>query len=496
MTLLNLKAQSPELRTDPWPRGVNYQIFVRSFSDGDKDGLGDLKGITAKLDYLKELGVNGIWITPVNKSPSYHKYDITDYLSIDPECGSMEDLKNLTKEVHKRGMHILMDLVVNHTSKLHPWFLSAAADTASPHRDYYLWSAAKKVAGSQNWWPLKENNKPNTQLYFGHFGSNMPDLNYDNVKVRQEIIKIGQYWIQETGIDGYRLDAAQHIYPDDAHDKSRKWWQEFRAAMEKQNKNFFMVGEVWNVDAIVAPYLKDGLHSVFNFDLAGTILKVVKNESDDSLVLKHQRTMALYNAMNPGYVDATFLSNHDQNRSGSELHENPEKIKLAAAILLTLPGTPYIYYGEELGMKGFRPDEYVREPFLWDDASKDINRTKWIQPKYNTDKKTASLKAQKSDSNSIFNHYKTLISLRNSNMILQLGTLAPIVFKTPGLLGYSRTLNGRTVYIVHNLTAKNVTFDLDILGLKTIDVLFENSKIKATAVTNKIVGANSSLIFQ
>lgn len=459
--IFSQSAQSQDL----WPRGVNYQIFVRSFCDSDNDGIGDIKGVISKLDYLKDLGINGIWLTPINVSPSYHKYDIVNYMDIDPEYGTVADVKKLLEEAHKRGMHVLMDLVVNHTSQLNPWFIESQKGKGNPYRDYYLWSDKDQKKDPKNWWPVdkKKGEPSDTIRYYGYFGSNMPDLNYDNPKVREEIIKIGNFWVKEVGVDGFRLDAAQHIYFEDEHDKSRLWWQQFRAEMEKTNKNFFMVGEVWNVDSIVAPYLKKGLHSVFNFDLAGTIIKSLKEEKGDSLLIKYQRIMKLYKEMDPAYVDATFLSNHDQNRIITELHSDKLKAKLAAAILLTLPGTPYIYYGEEIGMNGKKPDEQIREPFLWDAEASDKMRTKWIKSVYNPEGAIVPLKSQMVDNHSVYNCYKKLIHLRNRDEILRLGNITPIPVKAREILAYSRQYKGKTVYVIHNLSSKATEVDLSLL---------------------------------
>lgn len=504
LALLNLyfvlqsKAQVKNTQQDLWPRGVNYQIFVRSFCDSNNDGIGDIKGIISKLDYLKDLGINGLWLTPFNPSPSYHKYDVVNYMNVDPEYGTIDDVKLLTSEARKRGMHVLMDLVVNHSSVTNSWFLESKKGADNKYRNYYEWSDVQKTKGQKNWWPLDEdrNDTTKTARYYGFFGSNMPDMNYDNPEVRKEIKQIGQFWVKEVGIDGFRLDAAQHIYDEDEHDKSRQWWQEFRVEMEKSNKNFFMLGEVWNVDSIVAPYLKKGLHSVFNFDLAIAIIKSLQNEKNDSIIAKHLRIMDLYKEMDANYVDATFLTNHDQNRIASELSSNTAKTKLAAAILLTLPGTPHIYYGEELGMKGVKPDEAIREPFLWDVAAKDSKRTKWIAPKHNSDEQTVPYALQSIDANSIFNYYKQLIHLRNGNALLQSGALEPISNKDLGILAYSRKLNGKTIIVVHNLTGHSIAYDTSASELKNKKVVFSSDKKTLLNEKTMQLSPYSSVIFQ
>lgn len=408
---------------------ICYEIFIRSFADSNGDGIGDINGITTKLDYLKNLGVDAVWITPISKSPSYHKYDVTDYKSIDPECGTIEDYKRLIAEAHKRNILIIKDLVVNHTSSQHPWFQEASKGKDNPYRDYYVWMTPKKIdslgiarreadGGSWELNPWHFVRPDDDEKYYGLFWGGMPDLNFDNPKVRQEIFEIGQYWLKEVGVDGFRLDAAKHIYPEWEAEKCHQFWAEFKAQMQSAKPNVMLVGEVWAKADIVAPYFKS-LNSNFNIDLAHGIHKAVGEGKDDGLIKKLIANYEVFKKSNPDFIDATIIDNHDQNRIASILNGEIAKTKAAANLLLTLPGQPYIYYGEELGMLGTKPDENIREAFLWDTKPNDKIRTNWLKGKlFSTDETIKPLSIQSKDVNSVYNHYKTLIALRKSQPAL------------------------------------------------------------------------------
>ncbi|OBZ10981.1 alpha-amylase family glycosyl hydrolase [Bacillus sp. FJAT-26390] len=458
-------------QVDEQPGGVYYEIFVRSFYDTNGDGVGDLNGVTAKLDYLKELGVSGIWLMPINASPSYHGYDTTDYYAINPEYGTLEDLKKLLDEAHKRGIKVIMDLVVNHTGKEHPWFKEALADEKSPYRSWYTFAKqgeqvrADGAVGGDPWHSYGSLN------YLGVFWEGMPDLNFDEPKVREEMIKIGQYWL-EQGLDGFRLDAAKHIYGDfastastpEVQEKNKVWWQEFRKGMSKVKPDAYLIGEVWDSLTVIAPYFDQALNSAFHFDLAGRLLSAASSEQDADLAFSLGRAYGVYEKSSGGtFVDAPFLSNHDQNRAMTVLAGNVNHAKMAAAMLLTLPGTPYLYYGEELGMKGAKPDEYIREPMLWySAASGGEGQTTWEKSRFNADAPSVSVEAQSADDQSMLHHYRELIKWRNEEPALQSGGIAEFKLEPANqkLSVYVRVMASERVLVVHNLSGEQQTTDL------------------------------------
>ena len=448
---------------------VFYNIFIRSFFDSNGDGIGDIDGITLKLDYLQRLGINGLWLSPFHPSDSYHKYDVKSYTQVDPEYGTLEDFKNLIEEAHERDMVVVMDLVINHTDDNHKWFQKALAGD-DYYRQFYHWKKKEQITEKEEHWhtqPPDGGVNNSDELFYGFFWKGMPDLNYDYEPVRDEVKKIAKYWI-EFGVDGFRLDAALHIYPFYTKDgeqnmwKSISWWQEFSTYVKSLKPNAFLVGEVWESDAIASEFSKNALDN-FNFALSGKVLEILKKEKDDGKVAQW---LANYRdeikAVRPDYVDATFLSNHDQNRIASELKGDTAKLKLAASILMTLPGTPFLYYGEEIGMKGVKPDEQIREPMPWYEPGTIINgQTTWRQIIHNFPKKTKSAAAQWKDANSLLNHYKELIFIRKTQPALTTGDFSWLSFdnQPKPLFGYMRKLENKIFFIFHNLSKKPIKFD-------------------------------------
>jgi alpha-amylase len=455
-----------------WPYGVKYEVFVRSFADGNGDGKGDLKGLTSKLDYLQDLGVNGIWLMPIMNSPTYHKYDVTDYKSIDPEYGTVEEFKKFVEEAHSRNIKVVIDLILNHTGSDHPWFQSAIKGKGNPYRDYYVWAKkdsirqqmSKKTTSfdSDNitqWHAVKGDTL--AEHFYGFFWSGMPDLNFDNPKVRAEFTDIGKFWLQDLNVDGFRLDAAKHIYPDDRAEDNHAFWIEFRKEMEKIKPDVYLVGEVWSSAKVVAPYLK-GLPALFNFDMGYAITNVVNAGRDTiGLISKYKEISDFYKTITNEYLDATFLRNHDQNRILSELGGNPAKARIAAGILLTLPGTPYIYYGEEIGMLGTKPDEFIREPFIWDVDKKDAMQTTWEVPKFSTSSTVTPFNKQKDDDHSMYQFYKKLIHYRNGSKALTQGEIENSNLNISEVVSFIRKSGEEEVLVLNNVSDVEVTVKLE-----------------------------------
>lgn len=464
--------------TDEQPSTVFYEIFVRSFYDSDGDGIGDLKGITEKLDYLNDgnpattddLGIGGIWLMPVNPSPSYHGYDVTDYRSINPDYGTLEDMQQLIEEAHKRGIKIIMDLVVNHTSKEHPWFTAAAKSHTGQYRDWYVWAedqgrpvSGSSAAGSGNPWHSVLGSH-----YMGTFWDGMPDLNFDSPEVREEMKDIGKFWLT-MGIDGFRLDAAKHIYEDLLTDKSAAttaknvaWWKEFRRSLHEVNPEAYLVGEVWeNSASSVGAYLDQAFDSGFNFGLAETLINSANTEKDSGAVFTLERTYNLYaNISGDAFVDATFLTNHDQNRVMSQLGDHPEHAKMAASMLLTLPGNPFIYYGEEIGMLGVKPDESIREPMRWTSEEQGAGQTTWEKGSSNLNYPGKDVASQLNDDGSLLNRYRQLNALRNEFPALRDGGIADYESGHDGVMAFERIADTQHVLVVHNLTGESQSIEL------------------------------------
>ncbi len=471
-----------------WPFGVKYEVFVRAFADGNGDGIGDLKGLTTRLDYLQDLGVNGLWLMPIMKSPSYHKYDVVDYKSIDPEYGTVGDFKKLVEEAHQRNIKVIVDLVLNHTSRDHTWFQSAAKNRNSPYRNYYVWakkdSVRKQISkksvtlDSDNitqWHPVQDDTL--AEHYYGFFSSRMPDLNFDNPKVKEEIVDIGKYWLSEMGVDGFRLDAARHIFPNDRAADNHAFWIWFRKEMEKINPRVYLVGEVWAKAEEAAPYLK-GLPALFNFDMGSAITSAVNAGQDTiDLIGGYKKINDLYLQSAIRYLDAPFLKNQDQSRILNALGNRVDRAMVAAGILLTLPGTPYIYYGEEIGMRGLKPDENIREPFVWDFDKWDALQTSWERPRFSTDSTVVPLSKQRAEPHSLFNFYRNLIHYRNSSKVMTEGNLQTVPLKVSEVVSLMRTSGEDRLLILHNISDVEVTLKLEgaLSGFSKIDFDFKDT---------------------
>jgi len=477
-----------------FPHCAHYEIFMRSFSDANGDGIGDLKGITAKWDYLHLLGVESIWLTPVFPSPSYHKYDVTNYYDIDKDYGTLELFPMFVKDAHKQGFKIIMDLPLNHCSVKHPWFMEAVKNPKSEYRNYFLWTE-NPPAQDKDHWHLPKDDKGVTvgkEYYYGYFGPEMPDWNYDNPKVVDEAKKIVSFWLKTGNVDGFRMDAAQHIFPE--HAKNVAFWKAIRNTCDSINPNTFIVAEVGNTSEVIAPYLTS-VNACFDFDLSNEILTLLKNEDASSLNHRVEKIQANYLSQNKKFDDAIFLTNHDQNRLMTELKGNVEKAKLAAAILFTLPGDPFIYYGEEIGMLGQKPDEHIREPMLFSAAASDKMRPKWINATYSTDKTVTPVDAQLLDSKSLLVRYKELLQMRKGVRALMVGNFESSALNSKQLLAYYRIYNNQQCLVLHNVSAtkKSITVTDKEKAFSTVvyqtakEITFEGDKINLPPYSSVIL---------
>jgi glycosidase len=459
-TLIAEPTQTPEVSPSAgpwWNETVFYEIFVRSFRDSDGDGIGDFNGITEKLDTLQDLGVRGIWLMPINPSPSYHGYDVTDYYAINPDYGTLADFERLLDEAHKREIKIIIDLVLNHTSSQHPWFKSALTPGSETH-DWYKWSETDPRTpgpwGQKTWYQAS-----NGQYYYAIFWDQMPDLNYDNDAVQEEAKKITSFWLNDVGIDGFRLDAVRYLAEDqklaDAssnHAFLAEWGEYYRSV----NPQAFTVGEAWTDNANVKEYISTDteLDAAFNFDLSAAILKSLNESNNTSVRFLLQTTVRDF----PQQDNANFLTNHDMPRVMNQLGENKEdKAKAAAGILLTAPGIPFIYYGEEIGMSGTKPDELIRTPMQWtgESGAGFTDGTPW-EP-INADFAAVNVADQTGDPTSLLEHYRELILLRNAHSALRTGKTYVAESKSNKLVTYLRADEGETLLVLINIDDAPVT---------------------------------------
>ncbi|MBK6266708.1 T9SS type A sorting domain-containing protein [Marivirga sp. S37H4] len=446
-----------------WNDAVFYEIFVRSFYDADGDGIGDFKGLTEKLDYLndgnpatqQDLGITGIWLMPIQQSPSYHGYDVTDYRSIENDYGSNEDFKAFIAAAHERGIKVIIDYVMNHSSTEHPWFIDSENSTNNK-REWYVWEDTSP--GDTGPWGQNVWHQSNGDYYYGLFWGGMPDLNYETPAVKEEMFDIASFWLEEMNIDGFRLDAVKYIYETEAGledtEETFQFWKDFRTHYKSVNPDAFAVGEAWSATEKAKKYVdSDGLDYVFEFDLAGNILGAVNNGNASGLIAKSEEVMGSY----PYLQFGSFLTNHDMDRVMNVLGENEDKARQAAELLFSLPGIPYIYYGEEIGMLGAKPDEDIRLPLQWSSASHAgfTNGTPWRAPKADfTDK---NIQNQQIDPQSLWRSYHQLISTRNSQIALRRGNYRTVETGDNGVYSFLRQYENEHVLVVANVSGSPKT---------------------------------------
>lgn len=447
-----------------------YEIFPYSYADSDGDGIGDLQGIIDRLDYIEELGINGIWLTPICPSTTYHKYDVINYCEIDSQFGTMEDFDRLMEECNARGIDVILDLVVNHSSSQHEWFREAAeyigtlgADetpdpAVCPYVDYYNFT--REYAGGFT-------QLEGTDWYYeSRFWSGMPDLNLDSEAVRQEIDEIVLFWL-DKGVAGFRLDATTSYYTgDDAKNIAFMEW--LTGCVKEKKPDAYLVGECWANNQTYTAYYASGMDSFFNFDFAdqgGNINKVLTGGSARAFGENIVAVDSAIAAKNPAYINAAFTSNHDTGRSaGFYAGDNAAaQIKMAQALAMMMGGNYFLYYGDEIGMKGSGDDENKRCPMQWGGADTgmcDSLATKEIDMIY------GSVEEQQADGNSILRFVQEGLALRSAFPEIARGENSVVeALSDEDVLVLQKDYEGSQLLIVMNLSESGRTVDLSQVSL-------------------------------
>jgi len=485
-----------------WKTGIIYQIYPRSFADSNHDGIGDLNGICSHLDYLAWLGVDAIWISPIYPSPNIDfGYDIVDHCAIDPLFGTLQDFDVLVSEAHARNIHIIMDLVLAHTSDQHPWFQQARLCRSNPYHDYYIWADPKPGHRPPNNWQSIMGGKywqyePNCQQFFGHmFYHQQPDLNWHNPEVKLEMLNIFRFWL-DRGVDGFRLDVFSSYFKDlqlrnqpfilgrrpfemqqHIHDHNQPELEDALRSIRQlvdQYPDRYLVGEPFlpNIQSSARYVQPDMLHAAFH-------LKFTELPWNATRMLAS--VQAWERALHPDAWPCHVLNNHDVMRSSSRFHsgQKDDRLKVAAALLLTLRGTPYLYYGEEIGQRDiqlsrkqildpvgrrywpiFRGRDFARAPMQWntDRFSGFSTATPWlpVHPDYTI----RNVQAHQSDPSSLLNWYRQLIALRREYPALHGGIFQPISYEPRHLLAYLRQTNTQTILVALNYSRRPVNLFL------------------------------------
>ena len=510
-----------------WKEGIVYQIYPRSFKDTSGNGVGDLRGIIQKLDYIKSLGVTMVWLNPIYESPNDDNgYDISDYCAIMKEFGTMEDFDELLEGLHKRGMKFIMDVVVNHSSDEHEWFKQSRSSRDNPYRNYYHWWPAEKGKPNYRWSFFDENSdawkydEQTDSYYLHYFSQKQPDLNWENPKVRQEVYDIMKFWA-EKGVDGFRLDAFQYVSKDitfppfpEGYDVDIPSVIEYHGMgphihsyLKEMYDQVLSKYDVFAVSEGVGSTLQDA-HDLVDKDRK-ELQMAYHFEATDMVTTLDKCTLAQFKESftkwdtsfaEKGWI-AIYLSNHDQsrfiNRYGSDKPEFKDySAKLLNTFILSMRGTPYTYYGDELGMTniGFTKIEQYKDiaaingykkaasdgedlehylkklnllsrdngrtPMQWD-ASKNAgfsNETPWLPVHKNHT--TVNVLNQENDQNSVLNHFRKMVALRKDNLLLVYGNYEIIQEEHPTIYAYSRTLEDQKMTVLLNFSESESSISL------------------------------------
>ncbi len=494
-----------------WKHGVIYHIYVRSFCDSNSDGIGDLKGVISKLDYLQSLGINAIWLSPIYRSTNYdYGYDVAHYRKIAPEYGSMDDFKLLLQKCHSRNIKVIMDLVLNHTSNQHDWFLESSSSLNNPKRDWYIWKKGNGRRPPNNWksafgksaWTL---DVYTGEYYYHSFLPQQPDLNWQNKELRKELFEDIKFWL-DLGVDGYRLDVINMLGKDKQFRNNPSWLgnlfirgkykyrsrnrsrsikvsKKLRELLDDyDDKDRMAVGEIYTMPPgdpnLVSNYLgekNDGLNMAFDFSL------IFARWSAKGYYQSLQRW---FDSIPPGSWPCNVLSNHDllRNYNRNKWRSNKyEKAKLEAVLLLTIKGTPFIYYGEEIGQANnkqikrkdlrdplgkkywpiFKGRDPARSPMQWtSEQYAGFSDTKpWLP--INKDRiELANVAAQEKEQYSMLNLYKRLLKIRERTPALWAGDWTAVDKGENGILSYTRILNNNEVFVILNFSKQTNWYHL------------------------------------
>lgn len=481
-----------------WQKGSIYQIYPRSFKDANQDGIGDLRGIIQKIDYLQWLGVDAIWISPIFPSPmNDFGYDISDYRGIEPLFGNMQDFDEMLQLIHEKDMKLILDLVPNHCSDQHPWFQESRSSKDNPRRDWYIWKDPAPDGGEPNNWQSVfggsawEYDEKTGQYYYHAFLKEQPDLNWRNPEVRKAMLEVIRFWL-EKGVDGFRVDVIWHMIKDElfrdnppnpnykegqsdinrflnTYSEDQPMVHDVIAEMRQMIDEFperLLIGEIYlPLNKLVTYYGKEGagVHLPFNFQL---IESAWSPENIYALVNEYEGSLA------PGNWPNWVLGNHDKSRIQSRVGE--KQARLAALLLLSLRGTPTLYYGDEIGMHDVPiPPERIQDPadFKTPGSSRDPQRTpmQWNNEAYAgfseaepwlplaNDFKERNVEKEKNDPASMLSLYRSLLELRKNTPALQVGDYFPL-----GLLGqlmvFKRVLAEQEVLIAINFGEEKISY--------------------------------------
>lgn len=486
---------------------VFYEIFVGSFSDSDGDGTGDLRGVIDRMDYLndgdpnsgKSLGIEGIWLTPIFLSPSYHKYDVTDYYTVDPKFGTTEDLQELAELCRERNVKLILDLPINHTGSRCQWFKDFCearrkGDWESPYYDFYSCAGASSIPAGRTFRQIN-----GSRFYYEcNFSDDMPELNFDNPAVRQEVLNIARYYL-DLGVSGFRFDAAKYVYLGD-NGGSAEFWDWYMDQLRAYAPDIYTVAEVWDADSVIGCY--EPSMNCFNFSVSqsgGLIAAAAKNGNVSGYVSYVEKYVRTLRESRADALYVPFITNHDQDRAAGFLTVSSGAMQMGANLYILGPGSPFLYYGEELGMKGSRgganTDANRRLAMVWGDGDTVQDPAGSTYKTENQVKATAA--DQLGDGDSLLSYYKRLIRLRQANPEIARGEYRALSLQGSKAGGFVSTWEGSSVCVLHNTTDKEITVDLakatELTFSQITAIGLNDASLDGTVVT---LGAQTSAVLR
>lgn len=439
-----------------------YEIFPSSYYDSNNDGNGDLNGITEKLDYIKTMGFDGIWLTPIHESPTYHGYDVTDYYSINPKLGTIEDYKNLLNECHERGIKVILDLVINHTALNNEWFIKGVEafknGSDSKYKNYYNFSLTQDT--SHNYYY-------NGVYYEAGFGSTMPDLNLDSEDVKSEIKDIIKYYIFDLGVDGFRLDAVPWYFKGDEA-KNIEFLSWLNNVTKSYNENAYIVAEAWESAGTITRYYESGVDSFFAYNsnpLGNDIISyIIRNNGEN-----YTEKMSYLIEQAGNHIPAPFITNHDNPRAANILQgtKKDDYLKFGQGLMQMMTGSTFTYYGDEIGMIAANPpDENVRTAMLWGEEEGECDNPANTSELKNT---YGTVKDQMDNENSILYYYRNANRIRNKYPSIRKGTVEVVDNSNKEIVFIKKTFEEDACYIIINFGDIKNTIDLSELNLDKIN---------------------------
>jgi alpha-amylase len=474
---------------------VYYEIFVASFYDSDGDGMGDLRGVEAKLPYLDEMGIGGIWLMPIMPSPTYHKYDVVDYTAIDPAYGTMEDFESLIAAASALNIDIIIDLVINHSSSQHPWFKAAKHDRLNDRCDepdnfcdYYVFTQTPR----SGYYAIGRG-----FYYEALFWSEMPDLNLDHPPVREAFVDIARFWL-DKGVKGFRLDAVTYFYEQDVP-RNNAFLAWFNQEVKAIRADAYMVAEAWASEFTISRYIESQIDSFFNFPLSqadGRIASTVRSKRGHALAEWVARYNTSLRAVNPHALDATFISNHDQGRSAAYFRRGDlQPLKQMASLYILMPGRAFVYYGEEIGMRGSGIDENKRLPMIWS-VNDRSGQTRPPTGATYVDDLEAGVQEQRRDANSLWRHYQRVIHIKNRYDLITDGQHRALNLNDQ-VYALESSSEQASVIVIHNLSDETQTLTYDFSGYRLVEQIDHGSNQRARLSAQSLsIGAGNSVILQ